>query len=305
MIKQWTIIQKWVYFYMTSFGENFQIYLLQTALKKECGYGEQRVNDEKNELTVFGEFPWLAAIYYDSNFIGGGSILAPTIVLAAAHIIPTENQTALSIRAAEWDLRSTVEPYPYIASLVKAVYLHGEFKTDDYNNDIALLELDRELDFFKYAKPVCLPRSHEFPITKPCLLVGWDKTQVDRNENTSIPVKVEVPILENSQCHEILKKGNVAPGSFGCVERPLRTSNIADMVASALFCPSEDHPGQYYQLGVFTWNLKNTNESVYSAYTNVLLVQSWIHKKLESLSIDPNYYMTSFTAKYGQRSSVP
>lgn len=301
----WPIIQKWVYFYMISLEGNFQKFLLQTAPKKECGYGEQSVNNVKSDLTVFGEFPWLAAIYCDSSFIGGGSILAPTIVLAPAHIIPTQNQTTLSIRAAEWDLGSTVEPYPYIASLVKAVYVHEEFKTDDYNNDIALLELDRELDFFKYAKPVCLPRSHEFPITKPCLLVGWDKTQVDRNENTSTPIKVEVPILDKSQCNEIFREGNVSPGSFGCVERPLRTSNIADMVASSLFCPSEDHPGQYYQLGVFTWNLNNTQNSVYSAFTNVLLVKSWIHKKLESLSIDPNYYMTSYTAKYGQRSSVP
>lgn len=279
--------------------------LLQTEPNIDCGYGKQRVNNEKNEKTFFGEFPWLAAILFDAKFIGSGSILAPTIVLTAAHIITPESQTGLSIRAAEWDLSSTVEPYPYITSRVNTVYIHEDFSTSDYNNDIALLELNKELDFFKYAKPVCLPRSHEFPNTKPCLLVGWDKTQLDKNETRTIPIKVEVPILDKNQCNEILKEGNVAPGSFGCVERPLRRPNITDMVGSSLFCPLEDHPGQYYQLGIFTWNLKNTNESVYSAFTNLLLVQSWIHKKLESLSIDPNYYLTSFTTQYGQRSLVP
>ena len=55
---------------------------------------------------------------------------------------------------------------------VKKIYEHPDYnKPSPINNDIAILELDRPIQFNKYVQPVCLP-DKDVPVGKECYITG-------------------------------------------------------------------------------------------------------------------------------------
>lgn len=238
-------------------------------------------------------------IYRGDSFIGTGSILAPTVVLAPAHILSSDNAVGLQIRAGEFDAGSTVEQYPSRNYTVADVIVHENIIAKDRINDIALLTITAPgMNFYKYVKSVCLPRKYEFYNFRPCLIVGWDRTRFSQLQTGMIPIKAEVSIIDLIQCEEDLDDLEVA--SLGCAG----LDKVADAVASRvvgwpLFCPSEDHSGQYYLQGIVSRNLTG-----HLLFTDVFKLQSWIHQKLESLYTNPSWYIPSFTSQYGWQSKA-
>lgn len=58
-------------------------------------------------------------------YVGGGSLIAPNVVLTAAHYVASAG--ALRIRAGEWDTQSTKEIYPFQDRDVSSVEIHKDF----------------------------------------------------------------------------------------------------------------------------------------------------------------------------------
>lgn len=56
---------------------------------------------------------------------------------------------------------------------VKREIIHPDY--DPYNFDIALLELDDEIDYNIHVHPVCLPQQNEV-VNGDCAVVGWGHT---------------------------------------------------------------------------------------------------------------------------------
>lgn len=95
----------------------------------ECGYrnpdgvGFRIINGRHNE-TEFGEFPWMVAILESQTmldietqaFICGGSLIAPNVVLTAAHCVHMKEAESLTARAGEWDTKTESETLPYQVS---------------------------------------------------------------------------------------------------------------------------------------------------------------------------------------------
>lgn len=58
------------------------------------------------------------------NYVGGGSLIAPNVVLTAAHVA---SSGPLKIRAGEWDTANTKEIYPSQDREVTTVEIHQDF----------------------------------------------------------------------------------------------------------------------------------------------------------------------------------
>lgn len=83
----------------------------------------------------------------------------------------------LRVRLGEWDVNHDVEFYPYIERDVVGVEVHPEFYAGTLYNDLAILKMDKPVDFAKYPhiSPACLPTPQEDFTGLRCWTTGWGK----------------------------------------------------------------------------------------------------------------------------------
>merc|ERR1719334_20672 len=84
-----------------------------------------RIQGFKEGQTQFGEFPHMCAVLHDKEVDGesinlykcGGSLIAPGVVLTAAHCFKdfkyTPNPYEIKVRCGEWDTQQQSEPYKH------------------------------------------------------------------------------------------------------------------------------------------------------------------------------------------------
>ncbi|XP_014209152.1 serine protease easter-like [Copidosoma floridanum] len=144
------------------------------------------------------EFPWLALLQYKSPSgmkIGcGGVLISDRHVLTAAHCIhPPQNMKLTSVRLGEYDLgtdRDCIDDDPkespnrfcndkplelgIDAAIIHEGYdpLRGPSDFNPLSYDIALLRLDRPVEFSDFVRPVCLP-DRKFADEGKYLASGW------------------------------------------------------------------------------------------------------------------------------------
>lgn len=83
----------------------------------------------------------------------------------------------LRVRLGEWDVNHDVEFYPYIERDVVNLFIHPEFYAGTLFNDLAILRLDKAVDFNQYPhiSPACLPEAGSDFSGQRCYTTGWGK----------------------------------------------------------------------------------------------------------------------------------
>ncbi|XP_017835600.2 phenoloxidase-activating factor 2-like [Drosophila busckii] len=266
--------------------------------------------DHVNENTQFAEFPWVMAVITKSpiKFMGGGSLLAPNVVLTAAHKLLNQSAEDLQVRAGDWNImNNTVEGLAHVNRAVAQVILHEQFDIKAGTYDIALLILQHPIAYSAHIQPICLPRKYEFLDLKRCFMAGWGTENFDTKGGFSeVMRKVDLPYMKRAECEEKMKATKLS-NSFKLHETTICAGGEAKQDActndggSPLFCPLADLPNQYFQLGIVSWGLDCGVEGVPGAYTNVYYLKEWIHSILHLMGLDPNQYMPAFTLEYFKR----
>ncbi|XP_051858026.1 phenoloxidase-activating factor 2-like [Drosophila albomicans] len=265
-----------------------------------------------SKLADFAEFPWVVAIFLSEetnlNFIGGGSILSPNVVLTAAHIVCGHATEDLLIRAGEWDTRSVLEPFEHQERDVLVKICHEKYDNGSMFYDIAVLNLRTPLEFAKHIMPICLPRHFEFPNIERCLVAGWGREEFTSDATRNILRKVDLPILDNPLCQRKFRRTRLGRNfclneSFLCAGGEKDLDSCTGDGGSPLFCPLYDHPGQYYQIGIVSWGLSCNYANVPSVYANIPHQLDWILGVLRRLEQNVNYYMPSYKREYQERAS--
>ena len=71
----------------------------------------------------------------------------------------------------------------------KKIYIHPEYDAKTANNDIALIQLSKKVNFTKYIRPICVPSSgFPDPSGTNAFVSGWGTTS--QGGNTSVILQV-------------------------------------------------------------------------------------------------------------------
>ncbi|KAL1461193.1 hypothetical protein WDU94_013114, partial [Cyamophila willieti] len=131
------------------------------------------VGGQKSEL---GEFPHMAAVGFKTkrglSWNCGGSLISETFVLTAAHCTDSSLGKPVAVRLGELNLvRNDDGANPKNYKVVQ-VFAHPDYRSSKKYSDIALLRLDRSVEFTDNVRPACLHNGETIGVNR-ALATGW------------------------------------------------------------------------------------------------------------------------------------
>ncbi|XP_064632709.1 chymotrypsinogen A-like isoform X2 [Lineus longissimus] len=234
-----------------------------------------------------GAWPWQVSL--QTGGVGGhfcgGSILNENWILTAAHCVKyyIQSPTAISIRAGELHIYNDEETEQE-RRVTQIVIHHVYGYTDTSPNDIALLSLDKPLEFNEYVKPVCLPEIDESFADHPdCWVTGWGQTYGtgDRQQLQ----QVYGPVIPNKECSigwtEALGS-NLIKDEMVCFGRGHIGSCKGDS-GGPLTCRKNN---VFYQVGIVSFGWIYCNQpGLPSVFTRVTKYIDWINYVIDNYRV--------------------
>ncbi|XP_062541966.1 uncharacterized protein LOC134209965 isoform X3 [Armigeres subalbatus] len=260
----------------------------------KCGVrNAQGINGRiKNPVYVdgdseFGEYPWQVAILKkdpkESVYVCGGTLIDNQYIITAAHCVKTYNGFDLRARLGEWDVNHDVEFYPYIERDVISVQVHPEYYAGTLDNDLAILKMDRPVDFTgtPHISPACLPDKFTDFSGQRCWTTGWGKDAFgDYGKYQNILKEVDVPIVNHHQCQNQLRQTrlgysyNLNPG-FICAGGEEGKDACKGDGGGPLVC---DRNGSWQVVGIVSWGIGCGKANVPGVYVKVAHYLDWINQ---------------------------
>nr|XP_022901933.1 uncharacterized protein LOC111414729 [Onthophagus taurus] len=265
---------------------------IPTPTQRQCGTrnGQGITGRIKNPIYVdgdseFGEYPWQVAILKkdpkESVFVCGGTLIDHLHIITAAHCIKQYSAYDLRIRLGEWDVNHDVEFFPYIERDVQNVVVHPEFYAGTLYNDLAILRMDKFVDFAKHPhiSPACLPSPYEDFTGTRCWTTGWGKDAFgDFGKYQNILKEVDVPIVGHDQCQRQLQNTRLGYGfklhpGFVCAGGEEGKDACKGDGGGPMVC---ERNGSWKVVGVVSWGIGCGQVGVPGVYVKVAHYLDWI-----------------------------
>merc|ERR1712121_111653 len=216
--------------------------------------------------------------------MGGGSLIAPGVILTAAHCVDKFRQApaSLKIRCGEWDTQNTSEPYPHQDRYVQDINIHPEFDNRNLHNDFALLFTNEDFVLASHIDTVCLPEPDEVFDGTTCFATGWGKDKFGSAGNYQVVLKeIDLPVVGHEQCEASLRTTRLGKrfqldDSFICAGGVDGKDTCKGDGGSPMVCQSKFDPTSYVQAGIVAWGIGCGEDNTPGVYASVSKGVCWI-----------------------------
>uniref|UniRef100_A0A6G5A6T2 Putative trypsin-like serine protease n=1 Tax=Rhipicephalus microplus TaxID=6941 RepID=A0A6G5A6T2_RHIMP len=212
---------------------NMSMALCERINSADCGTSEATLgrilHGKKGDKA---QIPWIVQleIIYRWNetallsILCGGSILSPSYILTAAHCVHYLNTLPFLGRVFYNTTEVNKGPSVWIEDMIH----HPGFQWTTILNDIALVKVERPLDFDDHVRPICLPPKMLHLDGQLAMVAGWGLTEENGTRSNCLMYAL-TRIMPFRQCHmgfilpgqkEVLNENNtmctLTPGKGSC-----------------------------------------------------------------------------------------
>ena len=205
-----------------------------------------------------GEYPFMVGLLYepiegtdfDKQYCGG-SLIAPTWVLTAAHCVDfLESPSEVAVVVARTDLDNTAQGQ---RRAVSAFFIHPDFDANALSPDVALLQLASPVTG---VTPIRLAGAGDNGFEAagtPLTVIGWGNTDT-RSNHASFPNglrEITVPAVSDSACLHVYKRFLVTDTMLCAGQK--RADSCQGDSGGPLFAVTS--AGVRIQMGVVSWGI--------------------------------------------------
>ncbi|KAM8708114.1 hypothetical protein ACLKA7_015134 [Drosophila subpalustris] len=219
------------------------------------------------------EWPWMAALLREGHSYVwcGGVLITDRHVLTAAHCLENVEKNEIFVRLGEYNTHQLNETRARdfrIGSMV----LHVDYDSNTYENDIALIRIERPTLFNSYIWPICMPPVNEDWTGRGGIVMGWG-TQTFNGAHSKILMETKLPVWKQSDCEASM------------VERIPKTTICAGLPEGGQDSCQGDSGGplvvqlpnqRWVTIGIVSWGIRCGEPGRPGVYTRVDRYLDWI-----------------------------
>ncbi|XP_042091878.1 probable threonine protease PRSS50 [Ovis aries] len=259
-----------------------------------CGFSYERDPTLRDPESMARRWPWMVSVRANGTHICAGTLIASEWVLTAAHCT-TESDITYSVRAGSpWIDQITKTT---IDTLAKEVIVHSRYRASRYwswvgrANDIALLNLERPLQYSKYVWPICLPGlDYSVKDYSLCTVTGWGLPRVGGEwpQFRTIQEK-EVTILNSTECDSLYHRFSKIPSLIQIINSQMICAKDVDrekfcyeISGEPLACPVQN---VWHLVGVVSWGPGCKKSEAPPIYVHISSYQQWIWDRVSGQTL--------------------
>ncbi|XP_054338599.1 mannan-binding lectin serine protease 1 isoform X5 [Pongo pygmaeus] len=259
-----------------------------------------------------GLFPWQALIVVEDTsrvpndkWFGSGALLSESWILTAAHVLRSQRRDTTVIPVSKehvtvyLGLHDVRDKSGAVNSSAARVVLHPDFNIQNYNHDIALVQLQEPVPLGPHVMPVCLPRLEpEGPAPHMLgLVAGWgiSNPNVTVDEIISSGTRtlsdvlqyVKLPVVPHAECKTSYESRS---GNYSVTENMFcagyyeggKDTCLGD--SGGAFVIFDDLSQRWVVQGLVSWGGPEEcgSKQVYGVYTKVSNYVDWVWEQMGS-----------------------
>uniref|UniRef100_A0A8C3L8I8 Coagulation factor XI n=1 Tax=Chrysolophus pictus TaxID=9089 RepID=A0A8C3L8I8_CHRPC len=223
-----------------------------------------------------GEWPWQVSLHVKLSrrrHLCGGSIISNQWILTAAHcFMSVQNPNIWRVYAGVLKQSEINEDTPFFR--VEEIIIHPQYNSAQTGYDIALLKLDKAMNFTDLQLPICLPSKEEASMLyTDCWVIGWGYRK-ERVED--ILQKVTVPLMSKEECQARYRKRRIDDKEICAGYDEGGKDACKGDSGGPLSCRHEE---VWYLVGITSWGEGCARPRQPGVYTKVVEFSDWILEK--------------------------
>ena len=252
-------------------------------IREQCGISglpgfHSRIYE--GDKSAYGAWPWMVAIYKLKSasiwsFFCGGSLINNRWIVTAAHCIFDKRGTFQELVRVQLGKQYLYLKNPheqtYTANVSTAI-MKG-YNPFTYDNDFALLRLDRNVTFSRFVRPICLyqdpiyyQNSSNVHFGRRVIIIGWGKYTSSHLALSPVLRETTVIIQSKSQCDRLYTHGNLTD-SMLCA-RGNQTDACRGDSGGPMMC-QDINTNRFFLCGIISFGFSTACMAGYGVYTNI------------------------------------
>ncbi|XP_072024562.1 uncharacterized protein [Amphiura filiformis] len=245
-----------------------------------CGYPRVRGKIVGGRISEHGQSPWMAMLWSNAlrKPVCGGVLLNQRWIVTAGHcfsdpmVLNSSDTDSFEVRLGEHS--TTEDDGTEVIVGLKTVIINPNFDKNNYDSDIALLNLRKPVTYTDYISPLCLPNKIQSQTLvragKKGFVTGWGDI-VENGDYSRELKRVRLSIVDQQSCVDAHARYEITDNMF-CAEANGRDACKGD--SGGPFAVKDG--SQWYLVGLVSWGIGCARLQVPGVYTRVQRYRQWI-----------------------------